>query len=312
MSEQTYPDRATWLEARRGGIGASDAPVILGLSSWKSPLQLYYEKIGEATETAGELEWLYWGNELQNPIAKRYAEVTNRSIVIADTPYSITWSDDPATPYLFATLDGETTRPLGLGGDIDLEGEEHGALEVKNASAWVGEKWLQEPPIDYQVQNQHQQLVGKYTFGSIAALIGGNRFLWADIERNNKFIADVLVPACAEFWARVQAKEPPPVDGSESTKRFLAELYPLDKGTTIALGGEAVDWDAELEDCKREEKLLEARKTLAENQLKAAIGENSAGTLPNGIVYTYKAQTVKEHVRKESTFRVLRRSGKLK
>ncbi len=42
--------------ARREGLGASDAPVILGLSPFKSALQLYHEKLGLVTESAGESE----------------------------------------------------------------------------------------------------------------------------------------------------------------------------------------------------------------------------------------------------------------
>lgn len=39
-----YPDRLTWLEARRLSIGSSDAAGLLGESSWSSPTQLNYLK----------------------------------------------------------------------------------------------------------------------------------------------------------------------------------------------------------------------------------------------------------------------------
>ena len=35
---------------RRTYLGGSDTAAILGLSPWKSPLELYLEKIGEAPE----------------------------------------------------------------------------------------------------------------------------------------------------------------------------------------------------------------------------------------------------------------------
>ena len=34
-----------WLEWRREGIGASDAPVIMGVSPWTTPLQLWENKL---------------------------------------------------------------------------------------------------------------------------------------------------------------------------------------------------------------------------------------------------------------------------
>lgn len=39
-----------WLNWRREGIGSSESPVVMGVSPWKTKLQLYREKIGEAME----------------------------------------------------------------------------------------------------------------------------------------------------------------------------------------------------------------------------------------------------------------------
>ena len=36
--------RCDWLDARRKGIGGSDASVIAGVNKWKSPLDLWLEK----------------------------------------------------------------------------------------------------------------------------------------------------------------------------------------------------------------------------------------------------------------------------
>ncbi len=44
------------LEARKQGIGGSDAPVVAGLSPWKSPLTLYYEKSGAMPVSEDENE----------------------------------------------------------------------------------------------------------------------------------------------------------------------------------------------------------------------------------------------------------------
>ena len=39
-------DRVEWLEARKDGLGASDAAALLGLSPWKTNVQLWEEKCG--------------------------------------------------------------------------------------------------------------------------------------------------------------------------------------------------------------------------------------------------------------------------
>ncbi len=38
--------RAEWLSVRGGGIGSSDAAVAVGISPYKSPLELWLEKTG--------------------------------------------------------------------------------------------------------------------------------------------------------------------------------------------------------------------------------------------------------------------------
>jgi len=41
---------------RKGFIGGSDAPIILGLSPWKSPYQLWLEKIGQDKDQSSRRE----------------------------------------------------------------------------------------------------------------------------------------------------------------------------------------------------------------------------------------------------------------
>ena len=39
-----------WLEERMSYIGGSDAPIIMGVSPWKTPYQLWEEKMGNVVE----------------------------------------------------------------------------------------------------------------------------------------------------------------------------------------------------------------------------------------------------------------------
>ena len=49
-----YETREEWLEARKLGIGGSDIGALLGLSQFKSPLQVFYEKTEGATQEVNE------------------------------------------------------------------------------------------------------------------------------------------------------------------------------------------------------------------------------------------------------------------
>jgi len=112
-----------------------------------------------------------------------------------------------------------------------------------------------------------------------------------------------------EFWERIVAGDPPPVDGSASTARALRALHPLDNGKSIQLPAEFAATIAEWQDLKVMKKGVEDKIALAENQIKAAIGDNTFGEV-DGVRLSWKAQTRKSYTVAESTYRVLRKVGK--
>lgn len=69
MIEQRTPE---WYEFRKNRIGASDAPVIMRKSPWKTPYQLWQEKLSLVEEKPGNVA-TERGNEME-PIAKRALE----------------------------------------------------------------------------------------------------------------------------------------------------------------------------------------------------------------------------------------------
>jgi putative phage-type endonuclease len=296
--------RRAWLKERTSGLGASDVAAIFGVSPYKSALALYFEKRGEVDIPIAEHEGLYWGRVLQDAITTRYAHETRRSVEITN-PYQI--RRHPTIPHMIATLDAVAT-PAPHAEEPPADGQ--GVVETKNAGFFKREDWSDEPPLAFQIQAQHQMCVTGLRWASIAALVGGMRFFWADLPRNDAFI-EILVKRCNEFWTRVQEGNPPDADASESTKELLKRLYPKDSGRLITLtGGGWVEADETLEAIKVKAKQLDADRQMLENKLKLALADNSAALLDNGTVYTFNTQGRKEFVTKASEFRVLRRKGK--
>jgi len=343
---ETMNDREQWLALRSTGIGSSDAPVILGLSKWKSPLSLYYEKLGLREPSQGEKEYIEWGLALEPAIIAGYQRVTKRETgkpmdlfgapaLAAFGAYTgvrpstsrYTVARDADLPYLIATPDA-AVLPIMQGEvlKLEVEGEpirpavshvepppvfdEPGVLEVKNVDVSKGRLWedTQEPPIEYMVQVQHQLMVTGAKWGSIAALVGGNRFMWADIPRDEELIAMIRTLEI-EFWNRVLTQDPPPVDGSQSTKELLARLYPKDTGEVIELPVDALEWDAQRLQADAHIKEWKAKKDEAENKLRAALGDATVGLVSGGLSYSLKYQKRRAHQVAESEFRVLRRHG---
>ena len=175
-----YKDRATWLEARRAGIGASDAAAVIGARP--SPLAVFLDKLGLA-EAQAETPAMAWGRKLEPLVAAQYAEETGRRVVDPG-PFTIHQSRAAETPWLMATLDRVIVD--------DARGP--GVLEIKTTHAAHREQWAEEPPLPFLVQVMHQMAVTGYTWGSLAVLIGGQEFLWVDVPRNEEFIQLLVTP----------------------------------------------------------------------------------------------------------------------
>ena len=68
----TNEHRAAWLEGRRTGIGGSDVAAVLGLNPWKTPLDVWNDKLG-LSEDKGMSEPAYWGTVLEDTVAKEFS-----------------------------------------------------------------------------------------------------------------------------------------------------------------------------------------------------------------------------------------------
>jgi putative phage-type endonuclease len=331
VKTHTFDTIEDWLAARQeiGGIpiSSTDAPAIVGVSKFKSAFALYHEKRQGVRDVGPRYaEMAQWGRELEDVIARRYCLNTGRAIErTGEGKFTIQQSDDmewmiaSVDRYAIVTEQPPAADEADAGDeDEDSDGEPPAdrvlapvgvkiVLELKNAHFATRDRWASEtePPIEYLVQLQHQFAVTGAPWGSLAALIGGVEFRWADVQRNDGFIA-MLVEKEQEFRERVERGDPPDPDGSESTMRVLKQLYPDDNGQSIELPPEAIEWANELEQAKADEKNAKDRKKESSNRIKAAIGENTMGVLRDGRVFTYKKQARKETIQRATEFRVLR------
>ena len=298
--------RDAWLEERRTGIGASDAAIILGISKWKSPLQLFAEKAGLADIPEEEKDYLSWGHRLEPAIASAYEDETGR---LTSDPGDFAIQRNPNVPWQLATIDRWVVAwPDGANlPPVDIPGIP-GVLELKTANAFRREEWKDEPPLAYQIQLQHQLAVTGALWGSIAVLIGGQQFMWTDIPRNDSFI-EQLLNAEERFWRRVQTKEPPEPDSSQSATKILHALYPRELHDAVDLPIDAVDWDRDRTLAMEIIRTQEAVKRESENRIKFAMGDHAVGILPSGARYTWKSSPRAGYTVAATTVRTLRRGA---
>ncbi len=293
----TFTTEAEWLAFRKGGLGGNDAPIVLGVSQYAGPLDLYAVK-SRLVEDKSQTELMTWGKRLQKPLKEGYEEETGR--IVADQ--GIHTFVNKKYGFMRYSTDGLLLN-------MDPPGSNYWIFEAK-CTGYLSVKDLEEDfPIAWEVQVQH----GLFTLGlqkaSFAILVNGNKLLWKDIERNDSFI-EQMIEKEREFWNMVLTGTPPDADYRESTKDTISKLYPKDTGATVQLPPAAVEWDAERTIADDAIKRFEKAKDEAENKLRMAIGDNTFGILPNGGTFSWKWQERKAYEVKATEFRVLRRKGK--
>ena len=256
---------------------------------------MYAQKIGLETDTClDDAEHVYWGLQLEPAIVIGYQDRTGRPV---EHQGKLLRSIDH--PWATCTLDATTT---------DGRPGEPWPLEIKNIGVQKAAEWEEGPPRHYVLQLHHQMLVTDAPRATAAALIGGQRLVWCDVERDEILIRRI-VHAGRIFWEQhVEAGKVPRPDDSDSAKRGLAALYKtIDPEKVVQLPGSMLEADSELREMKLTIKALEKRAKQIENDIKACIGNAELGVLPDGTRYSWSEQTRAGHVVKASTFRVLRR-----
>lgn len=298
-----FSTREEWLLQRRRGIGSSDAAAIMGLSRWGSPLSVFVDKLGLQEVRDSDPEFMKWGHILEAPVAKEYAARTDRKLF---NPGEFTIFQHDQLTFQQVTPDRMILKDPGPREEIP------GSLSIKTGGFFKAREWEDEPPLEYQIQLQHELQVLGWSWGSFAILIGGQKLIHLDVERDDAFI-DKMVAAEVEFWDRVVREDPPPADDKESSAKALALLYPKSSGESVALPANPFfDMADDLEEAQARIRLAEAQKRGMENKVKRFMGDAEVGILPDGSSFTWKSQERKAYTKKieASSYRVLRRKKK--
>lgn len=251
--------RQEWLEDRRKGIGGSDVATILGLNKWKSPYQLWLEKTGQVELEETDSEPAYWGNVLEEVVAKEFTERTGKKVRRRNKVF-----EHQDYPFLRANI------------DRDVIGE-NAILECKTANQFLAKDWDDEEiPMSYLCQIQHYMNVLERDFAYIAVLIGGQKFIWKKVERDQELI-DLITKRLVEFWQmNVVDGNEPPIDGSSATSDFLNERYSEEGTNEIMLPSEFDNLIVYRNQLKEDEKIIKEKIAETENQIKSELGKQNA------------------------------------
>ncbi len=261
-------------EARRQGIGGSDAAALLGLSKWQTPLSVYLEKIGEGDdEDLSANDCIHFGNILEPIVADEYARRTGKEVFIE--PDALI---HPQYDWMRANIDRR------------IKGED-AVLECKTAGTFVKDQWGEEAsdniPDAYLMQCAHYAAVCDVSRVDIAVLIGGQEFRIYTYQRN-KALEEKLIERERHFWHEHVLKRvpPPPANPAEAM-----QLWPREKVETSIAAPEILETIATLRNTKQQIKVLQGK--VGELQTKIVSQMQEAGMLIDSAGHklaTWKAQ----------------------
>lgn len=270
-------DRLDWLAVRRLGIGSSDMAAVLGMSQYRSELDVFWDKTGNTPiddDTAGEAA--RWGTLLEDIIAREWAERAGVTVRRIGTTANID------RPHMICDLDR-----LVLG----CPDHERCACEVKSRSAFKAEQWKDGAiPDDVEVQCQHQLAVTGLDAIHVAALVGGQRLESRLVLPDPAYIEDLYAVA-DEFWStNVLGGQAPAISSLDLLVAHLNRAYP-GKGTPVELG-EAEEREVKhltriVLDAERHEVAAKA----AKDRIRALIGDDGTDVvIGDDPWWTWRAQ----------------------
>lgn len=156
-----------WLKNRTVGIGGSDAAAILGISPFKSNIDLWLEKTGKKEpDDISNDEKVRYGHDAEDLIRKLFV-LDHSEYELFHDEYMILRSNK--NPFLQASLDGELT---------ETETGKHGILEIKTTEIMnkqMLDEWKNGIPNHYYTQCLHYLIVTGYEFVWLRAKL---KFAW--------------------------------------------------------------------------------------------------------------------------------------
>lgn len=205
--------REAWLEERKYGIGASEAAPILGMSRWKSNVELWEEKIGlREPEDISDKPVVKYGHDAEPHIRALFALDHPEYDVIYESPYKIIRNEQ--YPFIFATPDGELTeKSTGRKGGLEIK-----TTEIRRAEQW--KEWNGRIPDHYYCQICHQMLATGWEYVWLTVQIkwttkeGEKRKELREYYISREDAQDDIAAVCEEnikFWGLIESKTRPPL-----------------------------------------------------------------------------------------------------
>lgn len=264
-----------WLEARKQGIGSSEAGTIIGVNPYETPLQLWLRKTGQ-TPSKTETFLMKAGHYLEQAVTQFWQDATGHTVIKSSAGDWIVY--DKKRPYLRVSPD----RTYWPSGAVHNQAN-RGILECKTTQRTIDPDDL---PKTWFCQLQYQLGVAGLQYGSLAWLTAGREFGYKDIAFVPEFY-DWMTEQIERFWTvNVQGGvEPEPMNASDILLKFATP----ESGKVLEVSEEIAMLCQELHAVKDELAAVDERKKELEDKIKLNFSDAEAISYRGQTLATWKA-----------------------
>ncbi|QPO83361.1 endonuclease [Enterobacter hormaechei] len=253
-------------------LGGSDVAGILGISPWRTPLEVYLDKVQPRIKPVDPSKQKVFsrGQRMEPYVIDLLSEETGLEIIHRGNRY--------------------IHRDYGfIAAEIDAEAATGENIEIKTVSPFKAKEWGEVQtdaiPVHYTAQAMHGLMVTEKQVCVFGVLIGGDDFRIYRVERDEETIQAILEKEVS-FWDRVINLNPP----EATTVSDISLMFEKDAGSSIEADGKALALFNDLRDMKSRCKSLEAEIAVSEEKLKLYMQEHSILTLDGKPICTWKSQ----------------------
>lgn len=256
-----------WLATRQRGIGSSDVAAILGLNKFRTPLDVWKEKITDDVPKQAETKYTKFGKRWEDEVADLFVEEKGLK-VLRDNKIRV----HPGHPFMICNLD----RVI-----LPKNGEGRGVLEAKTTTAMRYPNWREEIPPEFFVQVQHQLYVTGWSWGWLAILLRDSLdTVYWPIERDDEYVEDQNKQLFA-FWDKVVNKVPP-----DPVLQDVEAM--ISRAVTVEADNQEAAWVQELQELRKTEHEAHEAADVIVEQLKLKMGTAEALAFKGQVLVTYK------------------------
>jgi putative phage-type endonuclease len=234
-------------------IGGSDIGAILGLSKYRTPLQVWQEKTGQDCAKQDSLP-LRFGSFAEDFVASEYARATGLSVITHSEPFI-----HREHPFLSGHIDRFVLNPDTT--LMDVEGKLNTAtlLECKTANPFTKGEWGEvgsdEVPMSYLVQCAWYMLLTGCTKSDLAVLFSNADFRIYSIAKDRE-LENLLLDQAITFWhEHVLTKIPPPPTNELDCKLLYLQSRASKSvevsTSTLGLLNDLPELNAKVEECEQ-------------------------------------------------------------